>query len=285
VKSGTAVRSYDPALVLTALLSALGSYAICSSYDLFGQRHVGHHLPLARVLAINFVGYAFSQNLGAMVGGMGFRYRLYHRYGLKPAQTTQIIALSVLTNWSGYLLLLGLVLMFWTPTVPRFPPPPWLIAGGSVALVIVAAYVGLCCCAGHRKLKFWRLRMQVPSASMAVLQLLLSSVSWILIAATVARLLSTDLPFSLVLGVVLLGSMAGALLHVPAGLGVLEAVFLAMLSQQNPAQVLAALLVFRVVYQLVPLSLAALLYLLLEWRGRRGETAARHNRTTPPING
>lgn len=296
-----AVRNYGPASVAGALLLGLGSYALCSCYDLFGKRHVGHDLPVPRVLAINFVGYAFSQNLGAMVGGMGFRYRLYDRYGLKPAQTTQVIALSIFTNWSGYLLLLGLVLSFWTPSLPRFPDPVWLRAGGIVALALVAAYAVLCIFAAGHERRFWRVRMRVPSAPMMILQLGLSSASWVLIAATVSRLLPEALPFSTTLSVVLLGSMAGALLHVPAGLGVLEAVFLAMLPEHNPAQVLAALLVYRMVYQLAPLGLAALVYMGLEWQARgrpEGRKAASQRpgrgqgkqldhelRRAPPING
>ena len=63
-----------------------------------------------------------------------------------------------------------------------------------------------------------------------------------------------------VVGVLLLAAVAGVVTHVPAGLGVLEAVFVACLSDVGTTTVLAALLSYRAVYYLVPLALASIGY-------------------------
>jgi uncharacterized membrane protein YbhN (UPF0104 family) len=73
-----------------------------------------------------------------------------------------------------------------------------------------------------------------------------------------------------VLAVLLVGAVAGVITHVPAGLGVLEAVFVALLSDQMPqARLLGALLAYRAIYYLVPLALATLAYVLTEVRAKR----------------
>ena len=69
----------------------------------------------------------------------------------------------------------------------------------------------------------------------------------------------------------LVGAVAGLITHVPAGLGVLEAVFVTLLTPEVPkSELLAALLVYRVVHYLIPLAQATVLYVLFELRLKRG---------------
>jgi uncharacterized membrane protein YbhN (UPF0104 family) len=87
-------------------------------------------------------------------------------------------------------------------------------------------------------------------------------------------------PYPTVVGVLLVAAGAGALAHIPAGLGVLEAVFVTLLSgYAGKSELLAAVVVYRLVYYLVPLALAALAYVAAEalTRTRRALPAA-----TPP---
>ena len=68
----------------------------------------------------------------------------------------------------------------------------------------------------------------------------------------------------------LLAAIAGVLTHVPAGLGVLEAVFIATVGMQvRQAELLAALLAYRAVYYLVPLLWAVPGYVSMEAGARR----------------
>jgi uncharacterized membrane protein YbhN (UPF0104 family) len=78
-----------------------------------------------------------------------------------------------------------------------------------------------------------------------------------------------------VLGVLFVSAIAGVLSHVPAGLGVLEAVFVALLSHQLPrSELLASLLMYRAFYYLAPLALATLTYLAVETGQRRRDAAS-----------
>src|SRR5688572_4723195 len=104
-----AVGAYEAGTVVIAAALAALSFALYGSYDLAARAYVGHRLTTWRVLLIAFVSYAFNLNLGALVGGAGFRVRLYSRSGLRLADIGRVIAFSVATNWLGYVLLAGAV--------------------------------------------------------------------------------------------------------------------------------------------------------------------------------
>jgi uncharacterized membrane protein YbhN (UPF0104 family) len=265
-------RGYPTSTLAQAAGLAAASHALYACYDLIGRRQVGHVLPTVQVLATTFVSYAFNLNLGALVGGVALRYRLYSRHGLAIGTITQVLALSVVTNWLGYLVLAGVVFVIF----PLPLPPTWAIDSGGlrwVGLLLlagVAAYL-LTCFAGRRRV--WRLRgraFKPPSGPIAVLQVVLSCANWMLIASVMAVLLGGRLEYTIVLNVLLIAALAGVVAHVPAGLGVLEAVFVALLSHRVPqAEMLGALLAYRAVYYLAPLALALGVYLWLDVRAKR----------------
>jgi uncharacterized membrane protein YbhN (UPF0104 family) len=104
---------------------------------------------------------------------------------------------------------------------------------------------------------------------MALIQLALSTLNWLTIAAVIHALLLQALPYPTVLGVLLVAAIAGVVTHIPAGLGVIEAVFIALAGGIVPrGELLAALLAYRALYYLAPLAVAIVVYLLLEARAR-----------------
>jgi len=271
------VRGYSPSTLLLAAALAAASYALYGCYDLIGRRQVGHRLRAVQVLATACVSYAFNLNLGALVGGVALRYRLYSRLGLTADTITQVLALSMATNWLGYLVLAGGAFIVF----PLVLPADWMVGRASLRLIgllllaLAAAYV-LMCFAMRRRV--WRLRghaFRLPSGPMALLQLALSAANWMLIAGVVAVLLNGRLDYPTVLGVLLIAAVAGVVAHVPAGLGVLEAVFIAFLSHRvAQAELLGALLAYRAIYYLAPLMLALGVYLSLEAQAKREAASA-----------
>lgn len=252
--------------LLRATAFAALSFALYSCFDLLGRHVTAHSLGTRQVMAVNFVCYAFNLNIGALLGGVAFRYRLYARLGLAADVITRIVVISMMTNWLGYLLLAGLVFLCWPPLL--WGADAVLVQACGVALLIVPlVYLYLCANARRRS---WHVRgyaITLPSLRLSLLQLLMSSLNWILMAAAIFTLLEQRIAFSAVLGALFAAAIAGVITHVPAGLGVLEAVFLALLSQQiASSELLAALLAYRAIYYLAPLALAAVLYLLMEAR-------------------
>ncbi|MDQ9171970.1 lysylphosphatidylglycerol synthase domain-containing protein [Oxalobacteraceae bacterium R-40] len=267
----SAMRAYPLQTLLIAAGLAYASYALYSCFDLLGRYTTGHGLAPGKVMTITFISYAFNLNFGSLIGGVAFRYRLYARLGLEAATTTRVLFLSMLTNWLGYILLAGLA--FWLR--PFALPPDWKldISGLRIlgmALVATAfAYLLLCAFAKRRDWTIKGHEISLPSIRFALLQFAMSSVNWLLISATVFMLLGQKIPFTTVLGVMLVAAIAGVITHVPAGLGVLEAVFVALLSHQVPKhELLAALLTYRAIYYIAPLIVATVVYLLVEARAK-----------------
>lgn len=263
-------------VLLLAGALALASHLLYSTFDLLGRKETGHGLPVPSVMLVTFISYAFNLNMGSLIGGVASRYRLYGRLGLDHVVVTRVLAFSMLTNWLGFLLLGGLAFVFFPLPLPQ----DWgidsmvLQVAGALLAVVALAYVGACAFSSRRS---WSVRghtLTLASGRMALLQLAMSCLNWSLMAGAVYVLLQQQVAYGTVLTVLLLAAVAGVVTHVPAGLGVLEAVFVALLGTQlAPATLIGTLLAYRVLYYLAPLAFAVVAFLVLEIRHRR-ETPA-----------
>lgn len=261
------IAGYPTSSIFAAAAFAALSYGIYSSYDLLGRAWTSHELPAWKVLAVTFVSYAFNLNLGTLVGGFAFRFRLYSRFGLGNVIITRVLALSLTTNWLGYVAVAGGVFAFGVIV----PPPGWdigataLRGAGFAMMGAVVAYLVLCGASRWREWTIGSHEISLPPLRLATSQLLLSCANWSVIAAVIFALMQGKIAYPTVLGVLLMGALAGAIAHIPAGLGVLEAVFIAMLVPPlSRGEVLAALLAYRALYYLAPLLIACGVYLFLE---------------------
>ena len=266
-----------PMLALAIALAAT-SHLLYSCFDLIGRRYTGHTLPVHKTMAVNFTSYAFNLSLGSLVGGVAFRYRLYSRLGLKNGVITRVLTISMLTNWVGYMLLAGLLFAL----RPLELPPSWKMGNHGlqwvgVALILVAvAYLVACIVRGGRTWEWRGHEMYLPRWRMAVFQLVISVVNWSVIGAVIWVLLGQRVPYTDVLSVLLIGAIAGVIAHVPAGLGVLEFVFVTLLGHVlGEPRLIGALLVYRAIYYILPLAIASVLYLAMEVHAKRSHRAMR----------
>jgi glycosyltransferase 2 family protein len=267
-----ALAAYRAPTLAAAGALVLASHLTYASYELIGRRYVGHRLGTGQVLGVGFVSYAFNLNLGSLVGGVGFRLRLYSKLGLDAAQIARLIVLSLVTNWSGWLLLAGATFALRQMALPAtFPVSVGVLqALGIVMVALPLAYVAACFFAKRREWAWREHRFTLPSGRLALAQVGASSLNWALIGAIVWQLMPRELGFGKVLATQLSAAVIAVPTHVPGGLGVLEAVYVAVLGTSVPtASLLAALLVFRALYYVLPLAVAAALHLALEFGARR----------------
>ncbi|MFQ6573980.1 lysylphosphatidylglycerol synthase domain-containing protein [Pseudomonas sp. UM16] len=265
------LQAYSPLTLAVGLGLALCSFILFSCYDLLGRAYTGHHLPVRQVLPVAFVCYAFNLNFTTWVGGVALRYRLYGRLGLDTATITRIISLGILTNWVGYLALAGTVFALRLVKLPA----NWTVGTtglqliGMLMMLLAVAYLLAC---GFARRRTWRWRdheITLPSWRLALIQVAMGASNWALMAALIYWLLPDELFYPSILGILLISCVAGVIAHVPAGLGVLETVFLALLQGQlGQGTLVAALLGYRTLYYLIPLLLALVAYLVLEKRAK-----------------
>lgn len=263
--------AYKPGTLVVGLAIAVCSYLTFASYDLLARAYTGHQLPARQVLPVAFVCYAFNLNFTTWVGGVALRYRLYGRLGLDTPTITRILTLGLLTNWMGYMLLAGSVFALGLVELPG----NWAVGTtglrliGVLLLAITAAYLLAC---GLAKKRTWRWReheVTLPTLRLALCQVALGASNWALMALLIYWLLPGDAFYPAILGILLISCVAGVVAHIPAGLGVLEAVFLALLhGQMAQGTLVAALLGYRTLYYLIPLVVAIVTYLVLEKRAK-----------------
>ncbi len=264
-------RQIGFAIALTAV-----NYVVLMGYDWLAIRYIGRALPLGKLAVASFIGHVSSFNLGAMFGGSSMRYRIYSAWKFSMVEIVQLVAILGLTFWLGVLALAGIMfLLVPLPIPPAFLallPPwagewlasrglPWL---GVVLLAHLVAYLGVC--AIRRKpLRIWRWDLPLPPPGLSLAQIVVSCADLMIAAYVFYELLPRGLSvtYPTFLSVFLLALVVQVFLHVPAGIGVFDAVTVSFFLEQKEAMT-AALLVFRGVYYLLPLAVAGIVWLGLE---------------------
>jgi len=259
-------------IFLPGLSLSLINYTILSHYDYLGIRFFKLPLGYLRSLISAFFCYVFNLNLGSLVGGLAFRFRIYMGWGISKEKVPLIMLFSTITNWTGYLFLVSLLMSF-EPTVVSVLIDfslPVIRFIGLVGIAVVAVYFVLCC--KSYKMSFKGNEFKFPSCKLAATQMLLSCTQWCIMAVIVYTFFiyfKIDITYRQVLFTYLMASIAGLIAHIPAGLGVIEAIFLKLRLEVNSEDLVIALICFRIVYYLVPLLIALPGYLYLEFFQRK----------------
>lgn len=252
------------AWTLAAIVAtALAGHLVYGLLDVVGRRLVGHRLPLWRTWLTATTCYAMNLNLGGAVGGVGLRLRLYGQQGVPAAKIGRVIAGSIVANWAGYALLLA-SLPLWAADngLARWTGPV-----AAIAISVGAAFaVAL---AGWGSVRGWTPTVRghafsFPPPRAALAMLLAALGNWLLMAAVLHLCLGDAATWGQALAALLVGAVASAVTHVPGGLGVLDVVLVAMLAgKASESELVAAVLLYRSAYYLLPLALAAPAYFML----------------------
>lgn len=254
--------------VLSGLCTLL-AYLALAGYDHIAILHLGRKVPFSFITLCSFTTYALAHNIGGSVlSGAVIRYRAYGSKGLSAHEVGVLVALCSFTFALGALLL-GAFLLILEPEVfdgfVDFLPVSATRASGYAILLFVAAYV-YGSWVGLRPFRIGSFVVHYPRIPIVLRQLAIAPVELIGAAGIIYFALpeAGNPGFLVVLGVFLVSFSAALLSHAPGGLGVLEIVFLAGLPHMDPAAVLAALVVFRLLYLLIPLGIALVIVLVFE---------------------
>lgn len=261
---------------LLAALSTLGAYAALAWYDRIAMAHLGKKISWWFIALCSFTTYALAHNIGASVfSGALVRYRAYRSKGLTPQEIGILIVFCSLTFALGTLLAAGIVLILKPQLLERVvASASWVsIAVGAGLLGLIALYAF----GAWRQLAPWRLgkwHIEYPRLPIVGRQLLAGPLELFCAAAIIYFALPAENNpgYLTILGVFLASFSLALLSHAPGGLGVLELTFVAALPELPTVDVLAALIVFRVFYLLLPFALAMVVVLFFEhsqWRTRR----------------
>jgi len=252
------VVATPPRALLQALLFTSLSYITLSGYDFVAMAYIRKSLPRAHVGWVSFLSYAVANNVGfAALSGASVRYRFYTRWGLTAEDLSLVVLSNSVACWLGLLMLGGISLVSAPNAVATLPWPRWTVPVGWLFIGVAVAYVML--------VAIWRAPVRVrgfsvpsPRVRLALAQLAVSAIDWTLAAAVLYVLIPpSPATFVNVLAAFLLAQLLGLASHIPGGIGVFEGLIVFGLSPfLTASQLLPALVVYRAIYYLVPLTVA-----------------------------
>lgn len=265
---GQKISNIPTGSFVVAGISSLVAYGALAWYDRIALLHLGKakDISWAYIAVCSFVTYALSHNVGASVfSGAAVRYRAYSAKGLTATDITILIALCSFTFFFGTTLLLGFVLigepMILSPLVAVFPIFESIL---PTVRYVGLAMIGFCILYA---IGSWRnfpplmlggITLVYPRLPIVIRQCLAAPLELMGAAGIIYFALPAEgnPGFFIILGAFLLSFSAGLLSQMPGGIGVMEAVFLAILPDMPASAVFAALLVWRLLYLVFPLILS-----------------------------
>lgn len=252
-----------------AAASALVAYSSLAGYDRIALLHLHRKISWIFIALCSFTTYALSHNIGAsVISGAVVRYRAYSSQGLPGSEIAVLIAFCSFTFILGVIMTSSIVLLLEPHILQRFNedlPPHLAIGIAIIMLAFVLLYV-FGSWLQLRPLQIGKFRLEYPRLSVVAQQLIVAPVELIGAAGIIYFALpeAGNPGFLIVLGIFLVSFSAALISHAPGGLGVLELVFMTGLPDMDPADVLAALIVFRLLYLLIPFGLSLIVVLVFE---------------------
>jgi glycosyltransferase 2 family protein len=259
----SAIAEKSPFQIALAALCVLGAFGTLTFYDYFALRTIGKtHVPYRIAALSSFTSYTIGHNIGATVfTGGAIRFRIYSDYGLSAIDVAKICFISGLTFWLGNTFVLG-VGMLWHPQAASamdLLPDAVNRLIGLAGLAGIAAYlVWLSVGKQRRELGQNGWKVVLPSARLTLLQILIGVVDLGFCALAMYLLVPNDpgIDFVSLAVVFILATLLGFASHAPGSLGVFDAAMLVALPQFGREQLVATLVMFRILYFLIPFAVA-----------------------------
>ncbi|MBQ9035089.1 MAG: UPF0104 family protein [Alphaproteobacteria bacterium] len=256
--------------IFYACVASFLGYMALSSYDFLALKYIKHKLATWKWIFAGFIGFAVSNNAGhAIVSGGAIRYRLYTRWRVQAAEIVKMVMFSGFTYLVAccFLVMLG---FFLSPghllASISSPLINWSLMIFSIGGLIFYLWV----CAYYKKpIIIKEVEFNAPSVKMAIAQMIIGSAD-ILMASLVLYFVMesyVDIPFVTFIGAFIVAQVLGVYSQVPGGLGVFELVFTNLMpEEENQANLFAILVLYRIIYYLLPLVISGIVLFSYEIR-------------------
>ncbi|MBI3434146.1 MAG: UPF0104 family protein [Proteobacteria bacterium] len=247
-------------IAIAATFVATGYFTL-TFYDYFALRTIGRDDVPYRTAALGgFTSYSIGHNIGASAfTGGAVRYHVYAASGLSAIEVAKVCFVAGLTFWLGNATVLGLGILYAPAAASTIDQlPPWLNRIFALAIIaVLISYVAW----------VWRVprvvgrnnwEVTLPNGPSTLLQIAIGIVDLACCAAAMYLLVPDEphIGFVTLAVVFVSATLLGFASHSPGGLGVFDAAMLVALWQLDKEELIAGLLVFRLLYYIVPFVLA-----------------------------
>ena len=238
-----------------------GGYFTLTFYDLFALRTIGRReVPYWGAALAGFTSYSVGHNVGASVlTGGAVRYRVYSAWGLTAVEVAKICFVAGLTFWLGNATVLGLGIAYDPQAASAINQlPAWFNRTGAfVVVAVLVAYIWWVWSAprviGHSN---WKVTL--PGGPLTLLQIAIGIIDLSCCALAMYLLMPSEpnIGFVTLAVIFVSATLLGFASHSPGGLGVFDAAMLVALWQFDKEDLLAGLLLFRLLYYIIPFALS-----------------------------
>ena len=259
-------------VLLAGLFVALGYFTL-TFYDLFALRAIGaSHVPYRVAATAGFTSYSIGHNVGASVfTGGAVRYRVYSAWGLTAIDVAKICFIAGLTFWLGNVTVLGLGIAYEPQAASAIDQlPPWinrviaLLALGGLSAYVAWVWVK------PRVIGRADWVVTLPGGPLTLMQIAIGIVDLSFCALAMWVLLPDDphIDFIKLAVVFVSATLLGFASSSPGGLGVFDAAMLVALIEFDKEPLVAGLLLFRLLYYVIPFALSLVILGIRElWLG------------------
>jgi uncharacterized membrane protein YbhN (UPF0104 family) len=251
----------DPNDLMLAGICLAGVFTMLTLYDFFALRTIGRRdVPYRAAAIAGFTSFSIGHNIGAVVvASAAIRFRVYSAWGLRFTDVLKICFVTGLTFWLGNAVILGLAAAIRPDAASAVNNLPAEInrAAAVAALLAVGGYLTWLS-VKPRTVRMKNFSLTLPGPSLTFFQIVIGVVDLTLCSLAMFFLLPDQprVDFLTVMVVFVLSTLLGFASHSPSGLGVFDAAMLVGLQQFATSELLASLLLFRLVYYLLPLTIA-----------------------------
>jgi phosphatidylglycerol lysyltransferase len=260
-----ALYAIDAFRFWSAVVLMIGSYTLITFNDRLALKLIGREIKRREHMAASVAGYAIARSLGyAFITAATARMRLYAAAGLTAAETGRLSLYTGLTAQMGAASALAFGLILGANDMMRRAHTPRSIAVGCAIALLIVVFVWVRNNARGGPFA----REDGPTRLSLVSHILAAAGAWLCAAGVLFQLMTIHggLHFPAFVAAFVIATVAGALSGVPGGLGVFEAAMIAFMpSTQGLVGTAAALILYRLIYNVAPLTFAAIVLAWDQW--------------------
>jgi uncharacterized membrane protein YbhN (UPF0104 family) len=246
--------------IAAAALLTLVSFLALTGYDGLALRQLNARVRYKTTALASFTSYAISFTLGfPLITAGTVRYWIYSQAGLPASKVASLTVIAGVTFWFGMVFVLGAGLAFHANAISKinhFYPLINMLIGLALLGVVLAYLVWVTIRRRHVLIKGFRL--ELPGLGLSLGQLALGVIDQCAAAGVLYVLLPShaELDFLAFGATYVFACILGVASNAPGGIGVFEAAMLKAVPVDSEEALLASLVLFRVIYYLVPFLFA-----------------------------
>ena len=288
------ITSTPPLTMFKAVAVVMAAYMLLSIYDLIAVRYLKADIPYLKILNTSFTAFSIGHTLGvSMLSAGAVRFRYYGEYGVESTKIANIILLVSLAFSYGMMTVIGISLVVNPHMLSQLltnvswlsgiPPLVFRVIGSLILALVIASLLFAGKSGRIFSIKSWEL--QLPPAAVLLRLIVLAVIDIALVAYIIHILIPVSIQVSYleVFSAYVQAVTVGIVSHVPGGLGVFELTMVASLPKVDKTTLISVLLLFRVLYYLIPFMLGILSFVLHEAYIRSGIEATERHRIMPSV--